>query len=460
MQLDRAFQDRILIPWRKGEPEKFKTAWDLLVADKGGLVFQPKLGIFEDIAEIDFASMYPTLMAIHNLSAETVLCECCENHQVPESGYTICEKREGMVPKVLRPLLARRTWLKRMAKELEFGFPSPPVGEGKGEGEGWKEKEEIEKKRKSYERRQVALKWTLVTCFGYLGYRNARFGRIEAHEAVTAFGRETLLQAKEICEEAGFELLHAITDSLWIRKAGLKEEEVLELCRKISEATGVTMSLEGIYRWMLFLPSKGNRESPVANRYFGLFKNGKLKARGLAFRRGDMPPLIQEAQLRMLEVLAEAKNAEEYRAKIPEILDLLLEYSLVLKDGQAKSEDLAIRRTISQEPNDYKVDSPIALAAQQLEDSGIPIHPGEKVRYVIKDAGSKDKDERVRPFPLVGPDDTYDVGKYQEMLLKAGEELLIHCGYDVKRLQELINPSLSCEACLPKPRHRCRRSTR
>jgi DNA polymerase-2 len=61
----------------------------------------------------------------------------------------------------------------------------------------------------------------LVTCFGYLGYRNARFGRIEAHEAVTAFGREKLLQAKEICEEEGFELLHAITDSLWIRKEGL-----------------------------------------------------------------------------------------------------------------------------------------------------------------------------------------------------------------------------------------------
>ena len=154
--------------------------------------------------------------------------------------------------------------------------------------------------------------------FGYLGYRNARFGRIEAHEAVTAFGREKLLQAKEICEEEGFELLHAITDSLWIRKKGLREEEVLELCQKISEATGITMSLEGIYRWMAFLPSKGNPESPVANRYFGLFKSGKIKARGLAFRRGDMPPLIQEAQIRMLEVLAEAKDMNDYRSKIPE----------------------------------------------------------------------------------------------------------------------------------------------
>jgi len=423
MQLDRAFKDGILIPWRKGEPEKFKTAWDLLVSDKGGLVFQPKLGIFEDVAEIDFASMYPTIMATQNISPETVLCGCCENHSVPEALYTICEKREGIVPKTLKPILSRRTWLKKMAKETECGMQNAECG--------------VEK-RESYNRKQTALKWMLVTCFGYLGYRNARFGKIEAHEAVTAFGREKLLQAKEICEEEGFELLHAITDSLWIRKRNLGEEEVLELCRKISEITGVTMSLEGIYRWMAFLPSKGNPESPVANRYFGLFKSGKIKARGLSFRRSDMPPLIREAQMRMIEILAEAKNMDDYRSKIPKVLDLLLEYSLMLKDGQTKKEDLVIGKTISKEPNAYKVDSLTALAAQQLEDVGIPIHPGEKVKYVIKNAKSKDKGERVRPFPLVGPDDTYDVKKYLEMLMKATEEVLIHVGYDVKRLEEII----------------------
>jgi DNA polymerase elongation subunit (family B) len=142
----------------------------------------------------------------------------------------------------------------------------------------------------------------------------------------------------------------------------------------------------------------------------------------------------------MLEVLAEAKNMDDYRSKIPKILDLLLEYSLMLKEGQAKKENLVIGKTISQEPNAYKVDSLTALAAQQLEDFGIPIHPGEKVRYVIKDALSKDKAERVRPFPLVGPDDTYDVKKYLEMLVKATEEILIHFGYDVKRLEKVIDP--------------------
>jgi DNA polymerase II len=198
------------------------------------------------------------------------------------------------------------------------------------------------------------------------------------------------------------------------------------------------MSLEGIYRWMIFLPSKGNPENPVANRYFGLFRHGKIKARGVSFRRSDMPPLIHEAQLRMLEVLAEANDVEEYRSKIPRILEILLEYSLILKDGQAKKEDLAVGKRISQEPGAYKVDSLTALAAQQLEDAGIPIHPGEKVRYVIKEAEARDKEERVKPFPLAGPDDTYDVKKYQEMLVKATEELLIHLGYNAKRLKEMV----------------------
>ena len=54
-----------------------------------------------------------------------------------------------------------------------------------------------------YKQRQTALKWMLVTCFGYLGYKNARFGQIEAHEAVTAHGREKLLCAKETFEAGG-----------------------------------------------------------------------------------------------------------------------------------------------------------------------------------------------------------------------------------------------------------------
>jgi DNA polymerase elongation subunit (family B) len=63
------------------------------------------------------------------------------------------------------------------------------------------------------------------------------------------------------------------------------------------------------------------------------------------------------------------------------------------------------------------------LALRQLEDSGIEIHPGEKVHYLIKDSGAKNKEERVRAYPLVSADDFYDEEKYRELLLGAAEEV-------------------------------------
>jgi len=400
MQLDRAIQDGILIPWHKGEPEKFKTAWDLLVVDKGGLTFQPVMGMHDNVAEIDFSSMYPTIMVQHNISAETILCSCCPTPKVPEGRYNICEKRAGLIPKTLRPILERRRYFKARMKESQGA------------------------ERELYSRRQTALKWFLVVCFGYLGYRNARFGRIEAHEAVTAYGREELLRAKEISEAHGFRVLHALTDALWITKPGMTRAEVLALCDEISQATEAPIELEGIYKWVVFLPSKVSKNFPVANRYFGAFEDGKLKARGLAFRRDDTPPLIQEAQQKMLELLSASRDSREYREKIREAREVLQSYLTRLETGDLKNEELLVAKSVRQKVSEYKVDNLTALALRQLEDSGIEIHPGEKVHYLIKDSEAKNKEERVRAYPLLSTDDFYDEEKYRELLQKAAEEII------------------------------------
>ncbi len=97
MQLAKAVADGILIPWRKGEPERFKSAAELLVIDKGGLTFMPPVGVHFQTAELDFASMYPTIMTIHNISPETVNCGCCD---VGEGA-----KRRGSLPPPPRPLM-------------------------------------------------------------------------------------------------------------------------------------------------------------------------------------------------------------------------------------------------------------------------------------------------------------------------------------------------------------------
>jgi DNA polymerase elongation subunit (family B) len=68
--------------------------------------------------------------------------------------------------------------------------------------------------------RRDVLKWLLVCCFGYTGYKNARFGKIEAHEAINAMAREKLLVAKEAAEARGFRVLHALVDSIYVQKTG------------------------------------------------------------------------------------------------------------------------------------------------------------------------------------------------------------------------------------------------
>ena len=410
LQLDRALDEGILVPWKKGEPERWKTAWDLLVADKGGLVYQPILGLHESVAEIDFASMYPAMMVRHNISPETVGCACCPDARVPEIGIPICTKREGLVTRTLRPILEKRLTYKAMMKAA--------TGE----------------RREQLDLRQTALKWILVCCFGYLGYRNARFGRIEAHEAVTAYGRETLLRARELCEAAGYRVLHAYVDSLWVRKPGATEADVLALCDQIATATGITIGLEGIYKWLVFLPSKVNPIIPVANRYFGAFRDDRLKIRGIDLRRSDTPPLVARAQQAMIETLAAADDAAGLRRLVPAILDLMTEYAHRIWEGDLQVDDLVVKRTASKEVNEYKVDSQIALASRQLADRGITVHAGEKIAYVITGTTAPDKGARVRALPLVDPTLVYDPWKYLELLLKATEAVLTPCGVDFARL--------------------------
>ncbi len=201
MQMELAWRDGVLIPAQKAEPEDLKTPEELLCADRGGLVFTPKIGFFENVAELDFVSEYPSIMAKFNISPETVNCPCCpQAPRVPELGYRIGQKRRGISSRVVERLITKRTELKRRQHAC--------TGE-----------ESTGEDALTFQRQRESLKWLLVCCFGYTGYENARFGKIEAHEAINAVSRETLLVAKEIAESQGYDLVHALVDSVYVRRA-------------------------------------------------------------------------------------------------------------------------------------------------------------------------------------------------------------------------------------------------
>src|SRR3989449_7118284 len=123
MQVQRAVRDGILIPWQKSEPEAFKTASQLIVTDKGGLTYQPLVGVDEQGGRLDFSSMYPTMMARFNISPETIGCACCPDSRVPEINYTVCRQRRGLVPQVLDHLLERRGYF----EEAKPATDRPPA---------------------------------------------------------------------------------------------------------------------------------------------------------------------------------------------------------------------------------------------------------------------------------------------------------------------------------------------
>jgi DNA polymerase elongation subunit (family B) len=66
---------------------------------KGGFVIEPKPGAYFDVSVLDFASLYPSLIKIHNLSYETVNCPHpeCRSNKIPDTSSWVCTRRKGIV---------------------------------------------------------------------------------------------------------------------------------------------------------------------------------------------------------------------------------------------------------------------------------------------------------------------------------------------------------------------------
>jgi DNA polymerase I len=415
LQNYQALKDGFLVPRNKCVGEAFKSAYQLLVGDRGGFVYEPRMGIHDGVGEVDFSSMYPSLMAKYNISAETVLCGCCPDSglRIPELGFHICEKRRGIVPKVLEFAVTKRLRYKRLVKETED-----------------------EKLRRIYDKRQSALKWILVTCFGYLGYKNAKFGTVDGHMGVCAFGRSTLLTASHMAEDRGFRVIHGIVDSLWLKKDGASLGDYVDLCEEISEGVDLPLDFSGIYKWIVFLPSKTYPNVPVLNRYYGVKEDGSIKVRGLEVRRRDTPKFVYDAQMEMIKALASAGDSREFREKVPDALKVVKEYRRKLLEGEIPVWDLIVTKRLSKELEDYSQRVSQVIAGEQLKKEGFEVSAGKSVKFLFTRAKNKRYMRRVKAKELIKERTNPDVRKYLLILYSAASNLLIPLGYTPKRVND------------------------
>ena len=57
------------------------------MADRGGLYLDSKPGIYTDVIELDFASLFPSIIATRNISPETLNCACCQPANEPATNF-------------------------------------------------------------------------------------------------------------------------------------------------------------------------------------------------------------------------------------------------------------------------------------------------------------------------------------------------------------------------------------
>jgi len=408
IQFYNAYKLDHLIPPFKKSPEGFQSGMDLIYGDRGGHIFEPLIGVFDQVVELDYSSMYPSLMSEYNVSSETINCKCCKDDgtgiKVPGLDFHICTKRRGIIAESISLPLGKRLQYKDYNKthdEIRYKFTD------------------------------IALKWVLVVSFGYLGFKNARFGKIEAHQTVCAFAREFLMRAAEIAERYGCRIIHGIVDSLWLKDTkGRTPEEFDNVTKKIvediSKETRIPMNWEGRYNVIVFLPSRAEPDIPALSHYWGIKSDGELKVRGIEVRRRDIPKIVKDAQYTLIDVFKGVNSVEEFMDRIPDARKKLFEYVDRILSGKISREELTIKQRISRKPSAYKVNSYQAVAARQLERSGVVASAGKNVRYIILNAEADPNfpEKKVILSDLYDPrKHQYDKRKYIELLKRAFENL-------------------------------------
>ena len=417
MQIIQAQRDGILVPYHKQQVEDFKTPGELIRADRGGLVGQPQSGMHYWVAEIDFFSMYPQIMAHFNISPETMGRPAANTIPVPGLNVEIDQSAPGLIGSTLQPLLDRRFAIKQRMRELN----------------------PLDFRYAGLKARASALKWLLVVCFGYLGHKHFRWMKIEAHEAVTAFGREVLMLAKETAENLGFRVLYFNVDGLYVQKQGANQpEDFDELLNRIGKRTGLPIALDGVFRWITFLPSRSNAAVPVANRYYGVLQDGKIKVRGLEMRRHDTPPLVYQAQEQILHILAGMEESQPLEDGLAEVLEFLRGMVERLRAGTIPLVDLLVTQRLSRELHEYKRPTPLSMAVTQLAALGKPVRPGQVVKFLYTRGKPGVLAWRAgQPLSVEG----VEVSKYIQLIARAASNVLQPLGATERGLMDLLGAS-------------------
>jgi DNA polymerase I len=392
-----------LIP-RRDELDLKSTAvsTEAIIKDKkyrGGLVVEPTAGIHFDVAVMDFASLYPSIIKVRNLSYETVRCihDECKTNTIPGTNHWVCTRKNGLTAILIGSLRDLRVnYYKNLAK-------NPLLDENQ---------------KQLYIVVSQALKVILNASYGVMGAEIFPLYCLPVAEATTAVGRYTILETIEKCKSVGIEVLYGDTDSLFLK--GPTKDQIQTVVGWAKDQFGVDLDLDKEYRYVVLSTRKKN--------YLGVQKDGKVDVKGLTGKKSHTPPFIRTLFYEIIEILSKVKTTQEFTESKERISDMIAQCAKKLKAKQIPLSELTFNVMISKSPSEYVKTIPQHIRAAKLLEQIREIKKGDIISYVkiINKPG-------VKPVELAKPDEI-DSAKYMEFMENTFDQILSSMDLDFATL--------------------------
>lgn len=301
------FNNKIIFESRKKKQKKERY--------KGAIVVEPTKGLHKNILNVDFKSLYPSIIISLNMSIETL---SPYGEIEVGNGYKFTNKKEGIIP-----ILEKYLWKQRDEKKELL------------------KKEVDEKIKQNLDRQQYCIKVIMNALYGQTAFPGSRVFCPQIAESITFIGRKILTSTIEKLKEKGHKVIYADTDGVFLQ---LKDNEnVDELIKNINlyyfefskqfniNIHSFDLQKDKIYKSLIILTKK---------KYAGITEEDKFEIKGFETRRSDSSRFARKLQKEILNMILKGVEKEGVKRFLQEAIIQFKNWSY---------EDIAIPRGMKKE---------------------------------------------------------------------------------------------------------------
>ena len=301
--------DSIFLKYSKDKFILPSNVWANVNKIKGAFVWNVIPNFYNNIAVLDWKSLYPNIIRTFELSPEMILnkyednCITVKNKHI-ENLYI--KKGNGFIPYIIDNLLDVRTKYKKL------------MNENKVDSQNYK----------TYDMIQKSAKAVASSVYGVLKDK-CRISDKRIAEAITTMGQDIVKKAAQIAHSEGFKVIYGDTDSIFVEIKDHTKDDLENLSKTITKEIGVwvkkefncskntlEMEFEKIYSSLIFLANDG-KEFASKKRYAAhmTWKDGKkidkINIVGFESVRSDSPAVVRKFQAELFELILRHKDKDK-----------------------------------------------------------------------------------------------------------------------------------------------------